>query len=66
MAIRIIDVPLSPNVVKQTVCHNCGVTLEYVPADTREEVRRDYTGDADTFRVLDCPKCKTKLTVARL
>jgi len=63
MAIKIIDEKPSPQVAKQTVCTNCGVRLEYVPSDTRTEIRRDYTGDADSYRVIDCPKCKHKLTV---
>ena len=63
MAIKIIDEKPSPNVANEIICTNCGVKLEYVPADTREETRTDYTGGSDTYRVLDCPKCKKKLTV---
>lgn len=63
MAIKIIQAPLAPNAVKRTICDNCGATLEYTRSDTRTITKRDYTGDADTYRVLDCPNCKEQLTV---
>jgi len=50
-------------VAKQCVCGNCGVKLEYVPRDTRVQRRTDYTGDADHYRVLDCPNCKHVITL---
>ena len=62
---RIIDDKPSPKVAKITICTNCGVTLEYVPADTKLEKRTDYTGDTDTYRVLTCPVCKEIMTVDR-
>lgn len=63
MAVKIINDKPDAKVVKQVICRNCGVTLEYVPADTREEKRTDYTGDADNYKVIDCPKCNHKITV---
>lgn len=58
MSIKIINVEPDGSVVKRCVCHNCGATLEYTPADTRKITRRDYTGDSDTYTVIDCPKCQ--------
>jgi len=63
MAAKIISKKPSPNVAKQCVCGNCGVKLEYVPRDTRVQRRTDYTGDADHYRVLDCPNCKHVITL---
>ena len=61
---RIVDETPSPKVAKITNCRNCGITLEYVPADTRIEKRSDYTGDTDSYRVLTCPKCSQNMDVS--
>lgn len=60
---RIIDEGPDPSVVKQVVCPNCGVKLEYVPKDTRHVNRSDYTGGVDTYLILDCPKCSHQIEV---
>ena len=60
---RIIDAKPSPKVAKIVICSNCGVTLEYVRADTKIERRIDYTGDTDTYRILTCPSCKETINV---
>ena len=60
---RIIDDKPSPKVAKIVICSNCGVTLEYVKADTRVERRTDYTGYTDSYRILTCPACKETLTI---
>jgi hypothetical protein len=62
---RVIDNTPSPKVARIVICHNCGVTLEYVKADTRIEKRSDYTGDTDSYRVLTCPVCKDGMDVER-
>lgn len=35
--IRIIDEKPDASVVKNVICRNCGVKLEYVPADVKEK-----------------------------
>lgn len=64
MAIKIIDPNPSPQVVKQCICRNCGVTLEYTPADTRKQTIRDYGGGSDTYKFIDCPKCGEAINVS--
>lgn len=63
MAVTIIDERPSPKVAKQTTCGNCGVTLEYTPNDVRKDWRTDYTGCKDCYRVVNCPKCRSAITV---
>ena len=63
MAIKVIEAPLDHRVVKRTPCGNCGVTLEYTPADTYTRQVRDYTGDSDNCRYIDCPKCRHAVQV---
>lgn len=61
MAIKIIEAPLDQLVVKRTPCGNCGVTLEYTPADTTQRMVRDYTGSGEMERFLQCPKCNHEI-----
>lgn len=61
--IKIINDQPAANVVKQCICSDCGVTLEYTPNDTMVEVHTDYTGDTDRYRFLICPKCTNKFSV---
>ena len=44
MVVRIIDPNPHPSVVKQVLCRNCGVKLEYTPADVSKRTVTDYTG----------------------
>jgi len=55
--IKIIDETPEPEVVKRAVCRNCGVTLEYTPADTRSEIGIDYSGCSDIYTLINCPNC---------
>jgi len=64
MTIVIVDEKPAKSVVRQCVCKNCGVTLEYVPADIRDHRSSDYTGGVDIDPVIDCPKC-TKMIFVR-
>jgi len=66
MTIKIINQEPSREVVKQIVCKNCGVTLEYTPNDIREEKRTDYTGDSDIYKLIDCANCNAVLTVSTI
>lgn len=54
-----------PSVVKETVCKNCGSTLQYVPADIKEEVHTDYGGGRETYYYITCPPCGHKVTAKR-
>ena len=51
------------SVVKETVCRNCGSTLQYVPRDIKERTVSDYTGDREIVRYIDCPECNERVTV---
>lgn len=63
MAIRIIDTTPHKSVVKEVVCRNCGVTLEYTPADIQSVTVCDYRGDSDTYHHIKCPNCSHEQTV---
>lgn len=56
------DVPHA-SVIKQTICKNCGCTLEYTPNDIKERIETDYTGYKDTYCVIECPKCNNNIRV---
>lgn len=55
--IRIIDDKPHPTVVRQVVCKNCGVTIEYTPNEIKSKNVSDYGGGSDTYHFLKCPKC---------
>lgn len=59
--VRIVDPEPHKSVVKEVICRECGATLEYVPADVKDEMHYDYTGDGDQFNYIDCPKCANKV-----
>jgi len=63
MAVRIIEEKPDPSVVKRKVCRNCGVTLEYVPADVKKRMVSDYSGGRDEHKWIDCPNCREEVTV---
>lgn len=63
--IRIIEEKPDPSVVKQVLCHNCGVKLEYVPHDIQKRKVSDYTGGCDTYHYITCPKCSEEIPVSR-
>lgn len=51
------------SVVKETICRNCGVTLQYVPNDVKEDYTSDYTGSKDYYNYIQCPNCNKHVTV---
>ncbi len=61
--IRIIDDKPHPTVVKQVVCRNCGVTMEYAPVDVQTRIEKDYAGGSDSIRYVPCPRCNHQQTV---
>jgi ribosomal protein S27AE len=54
---RIINDKPDNSVVKRKVCANCGVKVEYVPAEVKERHGTDYSGGPDGCKWIDCPKC---------
>jgi len=61
--VRIIDPNPAPEVVKQVLCRNCGVKLEYVPRDVQTGFNTDYTGCKDSYRYIKCPNCQHEVHV---
>jgi uncharacterized protein with PIN domain len=51
------------SVVKETICKNCGSTLQYVPRDIKERTVSDYLGDRDIIKYIECPECNDHVTV---
>ena len=63
MTIKIINHEPSKEVVKQVICRNCGVTLEYTPNDTVQKSVGDYGGGHDINKSINCPKCSKTINV---
>lgn len=61
--VRVVKQEPHTSVVKETICRNCGATLEYVPADIQKRVESDYTGGKDTVHYIVCPPCGNHQTV---
>lgn len=61
---RVISRDPHHSVVKQIICKNCGVTLEYVPADVKSKTISDYTGCNETVKFIKCPECNNTITVS--
>lgn len=51
------------DVVKETVCRHCGVTLQYVPTDVKNDYTTDYTGGRDYYKFIGCPACGKEVKV---
>lgn len=62
--IRIIKKEPSPSVLKEVICRNCGVTLEYVPNDVKKRMVQDYGGASDEYKWLECPSCNHDVPVS--
>jgi len=63
MSVTIIDEKPDSSVIKQVICKQCGVKLEYTPFDLKRESRTDYTGGSSIYEWIDCPKCGNNLTI---
>lgn len=61
--VKVISTVPHKSVVKEVVCGNCGATLEYIPADIKSRVVRDYGGGSDTYYSITCPNCKETVDV---
>jgi uncharacterized protein with PIN domain len=51
------------SVIKETICRNCGCTLQYVPRDIKQRTVSDYLGDRDIIKYIECPECNDQVTV---
>lgn len=64
MAIKIINDAPSPKVIRNTICLNCGVELQYTPQDVRGFSYSSYDGSSDMQFQIDCPKCHSTIIVS--
>lgn len=51
------------NLLKEVTCQQCLAILKYAPEDTEEFRSRDYTGDVDITKYIECPDCSNKVFV---
>ncbi len=66
MSVKIINETPDSEVVKQIVCQNCGVTLEYTPNDViLLWSGTDYGGGPDGAKGFKCPKCNKNVITKR-
>ena len=63
MAVRVIKEAPAKEVLKEIICRNCGVTLEYVPADVKSYHGTDIGGGPDGCEWIDCPRCSKRVTI---
>jgi hypothetical protein len=63
MVVEVIKTEPDPSVVKQVVCGNCGVTLQYVPNDVLRRDGLDYSGGSDGEEWVECPNCEKKAVI---
>lgn len=63
MAIRIVEDKPDPKVVREVVCKQCGVKLEYLPIDILQGKHYDYGGGCDAVEYIKCPKCQADITL---
>lgn len=61
--VTVVSTQPHPSVVKETVCRNCGSTLQYVPRDVNHREVSDYCGGRDTVYFIDCPTCNKEVFV---
>jgi RNase P subunit RPR2 len=63
--VTVVSTQPHPSVVKETVCRNCGATLQYVPKDIKEGFHSDYAGGRDLYNYIQCPPCGHEVRVRR-
>lgn len=63
MTIKIINKKPHKSVIKQCVCKNCGVTLEYAPNDVKIKTYGDYGGGSDNYEEFNCPNCRKLIQI---
>lgn len=63
MTVTVIDPKPHHTVVKQAICRECGVTLQYVPNDVKTQRVSDYGGGSDIVHYIECPACNNEVGV---
>jgi len=61
--VHIVNKEPHKSVIKEDICHKCGVTLSYVPIEVKEDYTSDYLGDKDYYNYIVCPNCEKKVRV---
>ena len=61
--IEVINPGPDPAVVKEVLCHRCGVLLRYLPIDVQSEALYSMNEYSQTIYWINCPKCKTRVDV---
>jgi len=61
--VRIIKTEPDKSVVKEVICKNCGVTLEYTPKDKQVDYSTDYLGGRDHYSFICCPNCTDRVLI---
>lgn len=65
MVVRVVKEEPHPIVVKEVVCANCGVTLEYTPNDVQRHEDTGLSCGPNCATWVECPKCSEKAVIAR-
>lgn len=63
MAVTVKNPNPHPSVIKEAICRNCGVTLEYTPKDVHQRKEYDYGGGSEIVKYIECPACSGKVNV---
>lgn len=63
MAIIVVEEKPDQSVVKNVICRNCGVKLEYTPNDIKNRSYTDISGTRDVYYWIDCPRCDSVVDV---
>jgi DNA-directed RNA polymerase subunit RPC12/RpoP len=61
--VKLISTTPHHSVVKESICKNCGSTLEYTPSDINSYTARSYDGSSDTYNYIICPNCNHEVHV---
>jgi hypothetical protein len=62
MAIKVIKTEPAQSVIIRKVCRNCGVTLEFVPADVQHRTWKEIDMSSGGCKYVVCPHCKDEVT----
>ena len=64
--VKVLEIAPQANVAKQCVCDNCGVSLEYVPANVKTLWEgTDYGGGPAGAKGIECPNCAHQVVLER-
>ncbi len=63
MVVRIIEEKPDPSVVRQVVCQECGVKLEFTKGDVTTRKYRDISQVECSYCWITCPKCHKEVNV---